>query len=115
MQFTQQDREELYQVWMTKKAKMRLIQMEVVKKLGLNQKEFSDLLRGEAPLSMGFVNQFCQIMHIEPKQAIASLRNGAGGQDKQVHLKTRISIDGEIQRAYVEGNEVIIEYVHRLE
>lgn len=89
--------------------------MEVVKKLGISQKEFSDLLRGSAPLTFGFVKQFCQIMRIEPQQAIPSLRNGAMTATKHVFLKTRLSVDGEIQRAYIEGNQVIVEYIHRAE
>ncbi|MFC1233745.1 XRE family transcriptional regulator [Vibrio sp. F74] len=115
MDFTQEDREELYHVWMSKKANMRLIQMEVVKKLGISQMEFSALLRGGAPLTYSFVKQFCQIMHIEPQQAISSLRNGSSAKNKTAFLKTRLSVDGEIQRAYVEGNEVIVEYIHRME
>lgn len=115
MEFTQLDREELYQVWMSKKAKMRLMQMEVVKRLGISQQEFSALLRGNAPLTLSFIQQFCQIMHIEPKQAIPSLRNGTIEDNKQALLKTRISFDGEIQRTYVEGNEVIVEYIHKME
>lgn len=115
MEFTQQDRDELYHIWMSKKAKMRLIQMEVVKTLGLTQNEFSDLLRGNARLNINFINQFCQIMHVDPKQALPSFRNGALDPSKQITLKTRVSIEGEIQRAYVEGNEVIIEYVYKLD
>lgn len=44
MDFTQRDREALNQVWMSQKAKMRLTQMEMVKRLGLSQLEFSRLL-----------------------------------------------------------------------
>ncbi|WP_413283102.1 XRE family transcriptional regulator [Vibrio sp. MA40-2] len=114
MKFTEQDRAELNQVWMSKKATMRLMQMEVVKRLGLNQKEFSELLRGDAPLTMNFINQFCQILHIEPKDAISSLRR-AGHAPQQAYLKTKVTVDGEIQRAYIEGNEVVVEYIHQLE
>jgi len=113
--FTQQDREELYQVWMSKKAKMRLMQMEVVKKLGITQKEFSELLRGNAPLTLSFIKPFCQIMHIEPKQALPSLRNGSMETNRQALLKTRISVEGKIQRAYIEGNDVIVEYMYTME
>lgn len=115
MDFTQEDREELYQVWMSKKAKMRLMQMEVVKKLGISQKDFSDILRGNAPLTYSFVRQFCQIMRIEPQHAIPSLRNAGTVSTQPVFLKTRLSVDGEIQRAYIEGNDVVVEYVHRAE
>lgn len=115
MEFTQHDREELYQVWMSKKAKMRLMQMEVAKSLGITQNEFSGLLRGSTPLTFSFIKQFCQLMHIEPAQAIPSLRNGDIDLSKQLVLKTRLSVDGDIQRTYIEGNEVVIEYIHRVQ
>ena len=36
MEFTDQDREALYNIWMSQKAKLRLTQMEVAKRLGMN-------------------------------------------------------------------------------
>lgn len=58
MELNQEDRKALYDVWMTKKAKMHMTQMEMTKRLGVSQGEFSELLRGDAPLSMSFVSRF---------------------------------------------------------
>ncbi|WP_117232770.1 helix-turn-helix domain-containing protein [Vibrio maerlii] len=112
MEFTPQDTQALYQMWMSQKAKMRLTQMEVAKRLGLSQLDFSSILRGMTPLSMGFVSQFCQLMQVEPKQFIPSLMAGSETAPKVVYLKSSMTIDGEIQRAYIEGNKVIVEYAH---
>ncbi|WP_070969390.1 helix-turn-helix domain-containing protein [Vibrio sonorensis] len=112
MEFTQQDREMLYQIWMSQKAKMRITQMEFAKKLGLTQLEFSNLLRGEQPLTLQFVNQFCRSLHIDAKQVIPTLKKAIQQDDKVVYLQSRMSVDGEIQRAYIEGNQVVVEYVH---
>lgn len=56
MELNQEDRNALYDVWMIKKAKMHMTQMEMTKRLGVSQVEFSELLRGDAPLSMAFVS-----------------------------------------------------------
>ncbi|CAH0536359.1 helix-turn-helix domain-containing protein [Vibrio marisflavi] len=113
MDFTQEDREALNQVWMSQKAKMRLTQMEMVKRLGLSQLEFSKLLRGVTPLSMTFVSEFCEQLHVDPRKVIPSLVQNNLATPKEVHLTSKMSVDGEIQRAYIEGNSVIVEYVHR--
>ncbi|SDH98120.1 hypothetical protein SAMN04488136_1419 [Vibrio xiamenensis] len=112
MEFTQQDKEALYNVWMSQKAKMRITQMEFAKKLGLSQLEFSELLRGKRELSMSFIGQFCHLLHIEPERVVPSLKSGVSEAPKVVYLESRMSVDGEIQRAYIEGNQVIVEYAH---
>lgn len=112
MEFTDHDREALYQIWMSQKSKMRLTQMEFAKKLGMNQLSFSRVLRGETPLSMGFVSQFCRLLQLEPKIVVPSLKETNQSGPKVVYLQTRMSVDGEIQNAYIEGNQVIVEYAH---
>lgn len=114
MEFTQQDRDTLYQVWMSQKAKMRLTQMEMSKRLGMTQREFSELLRGTSTLRMGFVSQFCHQLHVDPKVIIPSLMNTSTETPKVVYLKSKMMIDGEIQRAYIEGNQVVVEYAHTI-
>ncbi len=56
MEFTEQDRNALYDTWMSQKAKMHITQMDMAKRLGLNLHEFSGLLRGNSPLTLGFVH-----------------------------------------------------------
>ncbi|WP_159737321.1 XRE family transcriptional regulator [Vibrio atypicus] len=114
MEFTEQDREALYQTWMSKKSKMRLTQMEFAKKLGMNQLTFSQTLRGEIPMTMSFVSHFCRHLHLEPKHTFPSLKEVSHTGPKVVYLKSRMSVDGEIQNAYIEGNQVIVEYAHTI-
>lgn len=112
MEFSAEDRQALYNVWMSQKAKMHLTQMQMAKQLNLTQIEFSQLLRGDRPLSMSFISQFCRHLHLEPHTVIPSLKT-APAYDKQViSLKSRVIIDGDIQNVSIEGNQVIIEYVH---
>ncbi|KAB0291928.1 helix-turn-helix transcriptional regulator [Vibrio fortis] len=111
MEFTDLDRDALYQTWMSQKSRMRLTQMEFSKKLGMNQLAFSRVLRGETPLTMSFVSQFCRLLHLEPKNVLPSLKEGSEG-PKVVYLQSRMSVDGEIQNAYIEGNQVVVEYAH---
>lgn len=47
MEFTEQDRDALYQTWMSQKSRMRITQMEFSKKLGMNQLDFSRVLKGD--------------------------------------------------------------------
>ncbi|KLN65181.1 MULTISPECIES: helix-turn-helix domain-containing protein [Vibrio] len=112
MDFTDKDREALYQIWMSKKSKMRLTQMEFAKKLGMNQLSFSRVLRGETPITMSFVSHFCRLLHLEPKNVVPSLKETNENGPKVVYLQSRMSVDGEIQNAYIEGNQVIVEYAH---
>ncbi|GAA5644827.1 MULTISPECIES: helix-turn-helix domain-containing protein [Vibrio] len=114
MEFTDQDREALYNIWMSQKAKLRLTQMEVAKRLGMNQIQFSELLRGSKPLSLHFIEQFCQQLHVNPNIVIPSLKEIAGPDAQVVHLQNRVRVDGKIQRVYCEGNEVIIDYIHEV-
>jgi len=44
MEFTELDRNALYDIWMSQKAKMHLTQMEMAKRLGISLHEFSSLL-----------------------------------------------------------------------
>ncbi|MEI8658164.1 helix-turn-helix transcriptional regulator [Vibrio sp. Hal054] len=112
MEFCQEDRRALYDVWMSQKAKMHLTQMEITKRLGVSQVEFSNLLRGSEPLSMSFVTKFCKHLHVEPENVLPTLRQKSGRGESVVYLQNRVSVDGEIQKVHVEGNQVIIEYVH---
>lgn len=112
MEFTEKDREALYQTWMSHKSKMRLTQMEFAKKLGMNQLTFSQLLRGEQPLNMSFVSQFCRLLRLEPNQVVPSLQENSASGPAVVYLQSRMSVDGEIQNAYIEGNQVVVEYAH---
>ncbi|MGF1754156.1 helix-turn-helix transcriptional regulator [Vibrio makurazakiensis] len=115
MEFTQQDREALYNVWMSQKAKMHMTQMEMAKKMGMTQVDFSNLIRGNASLTMGFVAAFFRLMRVEPSHYLPSLMRSPTGEQQVVYLSNRIAVDGEIQNVYVDGNQVVIEYVHALE
>ncbi|WP_260261027.1 helix-turn-helix domain-containing protein [Vibrio intestinalis] len=112
MEFTRQDSEALYQVWMSQKSKMRLTQMEFAKKLGMSQLEFSGLLRGDKPLSMAFVSQFCRLLNLDSRTIVPTLQERAKAATQQVYLESRMTVDGEIKRAYIEGNQVVVEYMH---
>ncbi len=112
MEFCQEDRSALYDVWMSQKAKMHLTQMEITRRLGISQVEFSNLLRGSEPLSMSFIAKFCKHLHVDPQNVLPSLRTHQGIGESLVYLQNRISVDGEIQKVHVEGNQVIIEYLH---
>ncbi|MGD8110869.1 helix-turn-helix domain-containing protein [Vibrio sp. TRT 21S02] len=115
MEFTQEDRDALHRTWMSQKAKMRITQMEFAKKLGVSQIEFSELLRGSKPLTMSFISQFCRLLHVEPQQLLPSLKASSTGAPRVVFLESRMSVDGEIQRAYIEGNQVVVEYAHTID
>ena len=112
MEFTEKDREALYNTWMSQKSKMRLTQMEFAKKLGISQLSFSQLLRGEEPLTMSFISHFCRLLHLDAKLVFPSLKQANDLGPKVVNLQSRMSVDGEIQNAYIEGNQIVVEYAH---
>ncbi len=110
MEFTQQDRDALYRVWMSQKAKRHLTQMQMAKLLGMSQLEFSNLLRGNEPLSLSFISRFCQQLNLEPHNVVPSMHRSTGPETQKVFLQNRVIIDGEIQNVQIEGNQVIIDY-----
>ncbi|PMH44522.1 hypothetical protein BCU68_03205 [Vibrio sp. 10N.286.49.B3] len=115
MELVEQDRVAIHDLWMSQKAKMRMTQMAMAKRLGLTQVEFSDLIRGSAPLTMPFVSQFCRLLKVEPQHYLPSLKQTGVHMPSMVRLQNRVVIDGQIEHVYIEGNQVIIEYVHAVQ
>ncbi|AIV07649.1 MULTISPECIES: helix-turn-helix domain-containing protein [Vibrio] len=114
MEFTELDRNALYDIWMSQKAKMHLTQMEMAKRLGLSLHEFSSLLRGNAPLTLGFVKQLCEQLHVRPGQVIPSMTERDVSGSGSVYLQNRVTVDGDIRNVFIEGNQVVIEYEHHV-
>lgn len=112
MEFTEQDRTALYNVWMSQKAKMHMTQMEMTRRLGLKHHEFSSYLRGDTPLTLGFINQLCEQLNIQPSKVIPSLARRDLSTCQAIILQNRITVDGVVRHVFVEGNQVIIEYEH---
>ncbi len=114
MEFTQQDRNALCDTWMSQKAKMHITQMDMAKRLGLSLHEFSGLLRGNFPLTLGFINQLCEHLHVRPNQVIPTLMERDMAAIGAVLLQNRITVDGDISNVFIDGNQVVIEYVHQV-
>ncbi|GAM58875.1 hypothetical protein JCM19232_1112 [Vibrio ishigakensis] len=114
MEFTERDRTALYDTWMSQKAKMRLTQMEISRKLGVTQAEFGELLRGRAVLTYPFVTRFCELLKVDPAYAIPAMRANVVVENSSVTLCSRMTVDGDIRNVYVEGNQVVVEYEHRI-
>lgn len=115
MQYTETDREVLLETWMSYKAKMRVTQIEMAKKLGMSQLAFSDVLRGQKPLEHGFVSQFCQLIGVDPVLTLPSLREQVGGVlPGTVTLKNTYIVDGNIKNVRYSGNQIIVEYEHHV-
>ncbi len=53
---------------------------------------------------MSFISHFCRLLHLEPRNVFRPLKEGRENGPKVVYLKSRMSVDGEIQNAYIEGN-----------
>ncbi|MDO6705373.1 MULTISPECIES: helix-turn-helix transcriptional regulator [unclassified Photobacterium] len=115
MQYTEEDRKVLYETWMSYKAKMRVTQIEMAKKLGVSQLFFSDILRGNLPLEHRFVSQFCQYMGVDPILTIPSLREQIGGAlPNTVTLTNTYIVDGNIKNVRYSGNQIVVEYEHNV-
>lgn len=113
MQYTEEDQQILHDTWMSYKAKMRVTQIEMAKKLGMSQLVFSDTLRGKLPLEHKFVNQFCDFIGVDPLLTLPSLRKNMGSANSgSVLLTNRFILDGEIRNVRYSGNQLIVEYEH---
>jgi hypothetical protein len=49
---------------------------------------------------------------VEPHNVLPTLKNKFISGEHLVHLQNRVTVDGEIQRVLIDGNQVIIEYTH---
>lgn len=113
MQYTEQDRNILHDTWMSYKAKMRITQIEMAKRLGVSQLVFSDILRGKLPLEHQFVTQFCGFIDVDPALTLPSLRNKVGASmPNSVTVKNTYILDGDIKKVYYTGNQLVVEYEH---
>ncbi|SMY32036.1 hypothetical protein PMAL9190_00323 [Photobacterium malacitanum] len=113
MAYTEKDRQVLHDTWMSYKAKMRITQIEMAKKLGLTQLEFSDILRGDTVIQHQFVNEFCSILSIDPVLILPSLREAVQkGTLNHSVVKNTFIFDGEIKKVTYEGNQLVVEYEH---
>ncbi|ELR63517.1 hypothetical protein C942_03533 [Photobacterium marinum] len=116
MQYTEQDRQVLHDTWMSYKAKMRITQIEMAKKLGLSQLAFSDILRGQVPLEHSFVNKLCNLIGVDPLLTLPSLREQIGGSlPNSVILTNTYIVDGNIKNVRYSGNQIIVEYEHSVQ
>ncbi|GAL03516.1 hypothetical protein JCM19237_6410 [Photobacterium aphoticum] len=116
MQYTEQDRQVLHDTWMSYKAKMRVTQIEMAKKLGVSQLVFSDILRGSVPLEHRFVTQFCGYIGVDPVLTLPSLRNQVGAAlPNQVTLTNTYIVDGDIKNVRYSGNQIVVEYIHSVD
>ncbi|MCG3863690.1 MULTISPECIES: helix-turn-helix transcriptional regulator [unclassified Photobacterium] len=114
MLYTEKDRQILHDTWMSYKAKMRITQIEMAKKLGLTQLEFSDILRGSKPIEQQFVNEFCRVLNVDPILILPSLREQmALGQGANLSIKNTFIFDGEITNVTYSGNQLVVEYEHK--
>ncbi|MGD6738514.1 helix-turn-helix domain-containing protein [Photobacterium leiognathi subsp. mandapamensis] len=114
MLYTEKDRQILHDTWMSYKAKMRITQIEMAKKLGLTQLEFSDILRGSTPIEQQFVNEFCGVLGVEPILILPSLRERmATASAECTSVKNTFIFDGEITNVKYSGNQLVVEYEHR--
>ncbi|MDW6004885.1 helix-turn-helix domain-containing protein [Vibrio mangrovi] len=110
MEFTPDDLQALYHVWMSQKARMHLTQMEAAKRLGLSQVELSNILRGREPLTLQFVQSFCRHLHVDPYLFMPSLLRQQREGQQHVKLVNKVIIDGDIESVHIDGNQVVIEY-----
>ncbi|MFV0575019.1 MAG: XRE family transcriptional regulator [Vibrio sp.] len=110
MEYTQEDRDALYNLWMSQKAKRRLTQMEMAKRLEMSISDFANVMRGKTELSNAFVNRFFQQLDIEPQTVLPSLKYRMMPENAVVYLQNRVVIDGDIQNVQIDGNQVIINY-----
>ncbi|MFA0087781.1 helix-turn-helix domain-containing protein [Vibrio sp. 10N.261.51.F12] len=111
MNYTQQDTDALYEVWMSQKAKMHITQMEVAKRLSISQVELSNRLNGQHPLDAPFIEQFCKLLHINPNHHLPSLKGSSHIMAVDQRLfNTKLTIDGDITNVHIDGNQVTIEY-----
>ncbi|WP_028022532.1 helix-turn-helix domain-containing protein [Enterovibrio calviensis] len=115
MEFTYHDRQTLYDAWMSYKAKLRITQIEMAKRLGVSQLDFSKTLRGDVPLDRGFVLRFCKEIGLDPNHSLPSLKsNHVSVMTGDISVNTSLTVDGKVTKVEYSDNQVFIEYVKQL-
>lgn len=115
MEFTYHDRQSLYDAWMSYKAKLRITQIEMAKRLGVSQLDFSRAMRGDVPMDRNFVFRFCKEMGLDPESALPSLKKNRPVTHRgPITIRTSLTVDGNISKVEYSGDQVFIEYVKEL-
>ncbi len=115
MEFTEQDRDVLHRTWMSHKAKMRITQIEMAKRLKLSQLEFSNKLRGDIELDRQFIQEFCGHMSVDPTLILPSLRDNPNANlPNEIQLTHTYTVDGEITNVRYQGNQLVVEFSHTI-
>ncbi len=110
MEFTPEDLGVLSSVWMSQKAKMQLTQMEISRRLGMTQLEFSKIMKGNSKLTLQFVQNFCGQLHVDPYTFLPSLITLRKENKQPIIITTSVTVQGQIQNVQVENNQVLIQY-----
>lgn len=110
MELTQEDLGVLNNVWMSQKAKMQLTQMEISRRLGVTQLEFSKIMKGKSQLTLQFVQNFCQHLHVDPYTFLPSLITLRKENKQPILITTSVTVQGQVQNVQVENNQVFIQY-----
>ncbi len=110
MELTQEDLGILQNVWMSQKAKMQLTQMEISRRLGLSQLEFSKIIKGNSKLTLNFVQDFCSQLHVDPYTFLPTLINSRKDNSEPILITTRVTVEGKIENVQVVNNQVLIQY-----
>ncbi|WP_394209616.1 helix-turn-helix domain-containing protein [Enterovibrio calviensis] len=115
MEFTYHDRQTLYDAWMSYKAKLRITQIDMAKRLGVSQLELSKALRGDVPMEQSFVFRLCKEIGLDPHQALPSLRNSNTNTPVgSVTVRTSLTVDGKVTKVEYSDNQVFIEYLKEM-
>ncbi|PKF50738.1 helix-turn-helix domain-containing protein [Enterovibrio nigricans] len=115
MEFTYHDRQTIYDAWMSYKAKLRITQIEMAKRLGISQLDFSKALRGDVPMEKGFVYRFCNEIGLDPDLSLPSLKNNKPAQQGgPIVIKTSFVVDGTVSKVEYSDNQVFIEFVKEI-
>ncbi|USH04206.1 XRE family transcriptional regulator [Grimontia kaedaensis] len=115
MEFTYHDRQTLYDAWMSYKAKLRITQIEMAKRLGVSQLDFSKTMRGDVPMDRNFVFRFCKEMGLDPGSSLPSLKDNKKIMNNgPIVVRTSLTVDGTIAKVEYSGDQVFIEYVKEI-
>ncbi|EOD81161.1 hypothetical protein D515_04062 [Grimontia indica] len=115
MEFTYHDRQTLYDAWMSYKAKLRITQIEMAKRLGVSQLDFSKTMRGDVPMDRNFVFRFCKEMGLDPGSSLPSLKDNKNIMNNgAIVVRTSLTVDGTIAKVEYSGDQVFIEYVKEI-
>lgn len=113
MTFTDNDKNELYKVWVLQKERLRLSVVKVCQALNMSVHDFANIMHGQSPITLSFLYQLSKLIEVDLFQALPSFCMKKSIRNEMPVIRSCIILDGEVLDVVFNANQVVIEYQYQ--